>query len=75
MKNKIKSQKGSITLFVLISMIFLIIVIVGIYIATSNKAQKQEKEIEQIQQSYEKTDINTVYEKTLTNYEKTLYID
>lgn len=67
MKNKIESQRGSITLFVLISMIFLIIVIVGIYISISNKLQKQEKEIEQIQQSYEKTDINTVYEKTLTN--------
>lgn len=69
MKNKIKSQKGSISLFVLISMIFFIIVILGIYAATSNRLQKQEKEIEQIQKSYEKTDINTVYEKALTNYE------
>lgn len=69
MKNEVKSQKGSITLFVMICMVFLIIVIVGIYVATSNRIKKQEKEIEQIQKSYENTDINIVYEKALKNYE------
>ena len=42
-KNEIKSQKGSITLYVLISMMFFLIIILGIYFSSSNKIQKQEE--------------------------------
>ena len=70
-KNEIKNQKGAITLYVLISMVFLLIVILGIYINTSNKIQKQEKEIERIQKEYEQEDINDIYEETYNDYVKT----
>ena len=51
MKNyqKIKQEKGSITLFVLISMVFILVAVLGIYFNSSSKAQKQYKEIEKIQ--------------------------
>ena len=66
MKNKstIKSQKGSITMYVLVSMIFFIVVILQIYIYTSNNLQKQEEQIVKIQKEYEKQDINELYEET-----------
>ena len=50
---KSKEEKGAITLFVLISMLFFIIVLVGIYIGTSHRTQKQQSEIEKIQKEYE----------------------
>ena len=63
-KNRLKKENGSITLYVLISMFFFIIVTFGIYFNTNSKIQKQNKEIEQIQKQYEKEDINDLYEKT-----------
>lgn len=70
-KNQIKSQKGSITLYVLISMMFFLFIILGIYINTSNKIQKQEKEIEKVQKEYEKEDINDIYEEIYDDYVNT----
>lgn len=70
MKNyqKIKQEKGSITLFVLISMVFILVAVLGIYFNSNSKAQKQYKEIEKIQQEYEKENINDVYEITYDKY-------
>lgn len=70
MKNyqKIKQEKGSITLFVLISMVFILVAVLGIYFNSNSKAQKQYKEIEKIQKEYEKENINDVYEKTYDKY-------
>lgn len=67
MKNlrKMKNEKGSITLYVSISMMFFVIVLMGIYVSTSSKMQKQNKEIEKIQKSYEQENIDDVYEKSL----------
>ncbi len=58
---KAKEEKGAITLFVLISMLFFVIVLVGIYIGTSHRTQKQQNEIEKIQKEYETTDIDELY--------------
>lgn len=58
---KIKNEKGSITLFVLISMLFFIIILVGLFTNISNKVAKQEREINRIQQSYRQEDINKIY--------------
>lgn len=68
-KSNIKEQKGSITLFVLISIMFFVIVLMGLYINSSYKMQKQQREIEQIQKSYNKENIDDLYNKA---YEKTL---
>ena len=70
-KDKIKQEKGSITLYVVLSMAFFLFLILGIYFNTSNKIQKQEKEIEKIQQEYKRNNIEEVYEKAHTNYTKT----
>ena len=71
-RKRLKNEKGSITLYVLISMFFFIIVVFGIYFNTNSKMQKQNKEIEQIQKQYEKENINDVYEKTMKSNEKLL---
>ena len=62
-KSKIKEQKGSITIFVVISMIFFTIVVMALYVNSSYKVQAQQKEIEKIQKTYEKEDINQIYEE------------
>lgn len=61
MKNSFKDEKGSVTLYVIISMMFFLIVVVGIYVSSTNKVQDQQKEIEKIHESYEMKDINTLY--------------
>lgn len=71
-KSKIKEQKGSITLFVLVSIMFFVVVLVGLYINSSNKIQKQQREIEKVQKSYEKENVNDLYDKTYEKYEKNL---
>lgn len=58
---KIQKEQGSITLFVLISMLFFMIILVGLFTNVSNKVSKQEKEINRIQQSYRQEDINEIY--------------
>ena len=71
----IKNEKGSITLYTIISILFFLIIVSGLYINSSYKVQKQNKEIQKIQKSYEKTDINTVYEEALSNYDYPLLKD
>lgn len=70
-KSKIREQKGSITLYVLISMLFFAIVLMSLYVNSSYKVQKQQREIEKIQDNYNKEDINDLYEKTYTKYQYT----
>ena len=66
---KIRNNKGSITSFTLLSMMFFMIVVIAIYIGVSNKVQKQEKELNAIQKSYEqKETINDIYEKEYDDY-------
>ena len=67
-KSKIKEQKGSITLFVLVSIMFFVIVLVGLYVNSIYKIQKQQKEIEKIEKNYNKVDINELYEETYNEY-------
>lgn len=68
-KSNIKEQKGSITLFVLLSIMFFVVVLMGLYINSSYKLQKQQKDIEQIQKSYNKENIDDLYNRA---YQKTL---
>lgn len=60
-------ERGSITLFVLITMMALLIIIVGTYVSSNHSVKKQEREIEKIQKEYEKEDINDIYEKASEN--------
>lgn len=65
--DKAKEERGSITLFVLMSMIFFVVVLVGLYVNSSYKVQKQQRELEKIQKVYETEDINMVYNKTVND--------
>ena len=51
-----QKQRGSITLFVLISVLFFIVIAIATYTQISNKATAQEKELNNIEEKYEVTD-------------------
>lgn len=67
-KSKLKEQNGSITLFVLLSIMFFVIVLMGLYINSSYKVQKQEQDIEKIQKNYNTENINELYNKAYEKY-------
>ena len=60
---KLKNQKGSVTLFVLIAMIFFLIILVSLFANTKTKIIEQEKQIAIIQKEYETEDINQTMEQ------------
>lgn len=51
MKN-LKNEKGAIALFTLISCLFFVFILSGLYIANLNQLQMQEREIKIIQENY-----------------------
>lgn len=63
---KIKEEKGSITLFVLISIMFFVIVLVGLYVNSNYKIQKQNKELQEIQEKYQVENIDNLYNRIVT---------
>lgn len=63
---KIKEEKGSITLFVLISIMFFVIVLVGLYVNSNYKMQKQNKELQEIQEKYQVENIDNLYNRIVT---------
>ena len=65
----LKSQKGSVTLFVLIAVLFFSVILLGMYNSNMNKLQTQDKDIVRIKQSYE-VDANEVYEQTVNEMGK-----
>ena len=60
---ELKNENGSITLFVLIAMLFFLIVALGIYFGSQNKLQSQISEIDEIKNNYEISDddLDTMY--------------
>lgn len=68
MKN-LKNEQGSVTLFVLIAMLFIIVYLVSLYIISSNSETETIAQTGRIKEIYEKNidNIDSVYE-TLTNY-------
>lgn len=67
---KIRSNKGSITSFTLLSMLFFLVVVIAIYTSVNIKIQKQQKELNKIQKNYEQIKIDDIYKRTL-NVDKT----
>ena len=65
LKKRIREQKGSITLYVLISMLFFIIVLMGLFVNSNYKMQQQERSVKKIQKSYEKSNIDDLYNETI----------
>ena len=65
--NKLKREKGSVTLFVLIAMIFFLVVLFTWYSSAKNKLIEQEKEIKIIQNEYNTEGIDQKYSDTISN--------
>ena len=61
---KLKNQRGSATLFVLIAVLFFSIILIGIYNSNMNKLQAQDRDVLRIKQAYDK-DANEIYEETI----------
>lgn len=68
MKNK--GEKGSITLFVFIVCMFIVIMLASFIMSIENKKQAQNKQIDQITQSYQSNE-----EEMEKAYSKALNID
>ena len=67
-KNLYKNEKGSITLFVLVSMIFFCLILLGFYLDSISNNNAQLKEIENIKEQYtSQEDINDIYLRTINN--------
>ena len=62
--SKFKEEQGSVTLFVLIAMIFFLIVTISIYVNSQSKLQAQNAEVEQIKKNYEKNNYSEYLEHT-----------
>lgn len=63
-----KSEKGSITIMVLTSMLFILVVLTASYLAISNESSGQDKKISQISKQYQVTD-----EDMRKKFDKILY--
>ena len=72
-----KSQKGSITVFVLASMLFMLIVIMLSYVGISNKTNTQVRETKKIQEEYsvEKSLLDKEYKDTVERLDIGIYIN
>ena len=67
-KNIYKNEKGSITLFVLVCMIFICLILLGFYLSSVNSNNAQLREIESIKEQYNsQEDINDIYLRTVNN--------
>ena len=67
-----KSEKGSITLFVLIAVLFFSTVLLNSYTNKMNKSKEQNKDISRIQNIYDNIDANIVYQDTIQNLEENI---
>ncbi len=66
-----KKEKGSVTLFVLIACMFMIVILLIVNIGVMNKNRSEEKKIEEIAKQYNQneTDLNNAYEKIVDENE------
>ena len=66
-KRKYKNEKGSVTLFVLIAMLFFILIVYVVYQSTRDDLLAQNREVKKIQQDYEKSSNEIEMEKEYEN--------
>ena len=60
-----KNQKGAITLFVIIAMIFFLAIVLVMYMGNMKKLRNQKEQIEEIRQQYDEENIHEVYNEIL----------
>ena len=75
-KNKFFSEKGSVTLFILIAVLFFLIVSLNVYSKNKNRIVAQANEIKAIEENYNKDleNIDKIYEDELKYFIKTTFI-
>ena len=70
-----RGEQGSVTLFVLIAMIFFLTVGVAVYISNVNNSSSQQRDVKKIQSEYNDTgDVNKVYEDQKDRLNQRLFI-
>ena len=70
-----RGEQGSVTLFVLIAMIFFLTVGVAVYISNVNNSSSQQRDVKKIQSEYNDTgDVNKVYEEQKDRLNQRLFI-
>ena len=63
-KKLMKEERGSITVFVVTTMLFLIMALTILFMSISNKNTAQRRDIKSIASGYESEDIDNIYQKT-----------
>ena len=66
----LNSEKGSITLFVLVAVLFFSAVLFNVYNSGTQKLNTLNKNISDIQNSYDNIDAEEVYQEELENLEE-----
>ena len=66
-KRNHKNEKGSVTLFVLIAMLFFILIVYVVYQSTRDDLLAQNREVKKKQQDYEKSSNEIEMEKEYEN--------
>ncbi len=76
-KLKKKTEKGSVTLFVLLTMLFFIIVLIAIYTSQINKINAQKKQVLQIEENYSVDDyeLDKAYKDVQNGMQKDTEVD
>ena len=64
-KNVLKAQTGAISVFVMISMMFFVVTIIGVYMISSKRAQSQTEAVEITQEIYNQIDAQSLYESKI----------
>ena len=70
--DKVKGEKGAITLFVLVAILFFLIILIGLFASSSNIRTSQVKELEKIQENYkiEPNEIDRIYAEQIEKGEE-----
>ena len=67
-KNIHKNERGSITLFILICMMFICVILLSFFLSSVNENSSQARAIENIKEQYSsQEDINNIYLRTVNN--------
>ncbi len=65
---KTKNQKGAISMFVLMAMLFFLVTVVGIYTIGSKRAQTQTESVQLVKEKYyTEGEENTIFEQRVSN--------
>ena len=69
LKKFLKNEKGSITLFVVVSILFFLIVVFSMFMTSSNKSRIQTSEIDKIKEEYQESvqNIDQIYQDAVND--------